>query len=129
MRALAYFWAGPVSAPAALLALIARATGGSVCWRDGVLEAEGGFLSPFLRRMYPPMPIAAITLGHVVLAQSAACLDATRAHERAHVRQYERWGPLFPALYLIASVEALIRGGDMYRDNRFEGEARRAESH
>jgi hypothetical protein len=128
MTALAYLWAGPVSVPAALLALLARATGGSLCWREGVLEAEGGFLSFLLRRMYPPMPVAAITLGHVVLAQSAACLDATRAHERAHVRQYERWGPLFPALYLSASVAALLRGGDVYRDNRFEEEARRAES-
>jgi hypothetical protein len=42
-----------------------------------------------------------------------------------HVRQYERWGPFFPLLYLLASFEALIRGGDAYRDNRFEREARR----
>lgn len=128
MNALAYLWAGPVSAPAALVALIAKASGGSLSWRDGVLEVEGGVLPFLLRRMYPPMPVAAITLGHVVLAQSQACLDATRAHERAHVRQYERWGPLFPVLYLAASVEALLRGGDAYRDNRFEWEARRAET-
>jgi hypothetical protein len=126
--AFSYLWSAPVSAPAALLALMARVSGGSVCWRDGVLEAEGGWLRPVLSRMYPPMAISAMTLGHVVLAQSAACLEATRAHERAHVRQYEQWGPLFPALYLLASLEAWFRGGHLYRDNRFECEARLAEA-
>jgi hypothetical protein len=126
MKLLAYLWAGPVSGPAALLALLVRAAGGSVAWREGVLEAAGGFLPFVLQRMYPPMPIAAITLGHVVLAQSSADLDATRLHERVHVRQYERWGPFFPLLYFLASVEALVRGGNAWRDNRFEREARGA---
>lgn len=126
MKALAYLWAGPVSAPAAIVALLTRVGGGTLAWRDGVLEAAGGFLPVLLRHMYPPMPVAAITLGHVVLAQTTADLDATRPHERVHVRQYERWGPLFPVLYLLASVIAMLRGGDAYRDNRFEWEARRA---
>ena len=123
---LAYLWAGPVSGPAALVALLARVTGGTLVLRDGVVEAAGGCLRPLLRYCYPPMPIAAITFGHVVLAQSSADLHATRAHERVHVRQYERWGPLFPLLYLLASVMAMVRGGHAYRDNRFEWEARQA---
>jgi hypothetical protein len=49
-----------------------------------------------------------------------------RNHERVHVRQYERWGPLFPPLYLLSSAAALVRGMDPYRDNRFEQEAFRA---
>lgn len=105
------------------MALLARAAGGSIHWRDGVLEASGGFLPALLSRIYPPMSIAAITLGHVVLAQTADDLDATRTHERVHVRQYERWGALFPLLYLGASLAALLRGGHAYHDNRFELEA------
>ena len=90
-----------------------------------MLEAAGGNLATVLRVIYPPMSIAAITLGHVVLAQSLPDLESTRAHERVHVRQYELWGPFFPFLYLLASFVALARGGDAYRDNRFEREANR----
>ena len=39
------------------------------------------------------------------------------------VRQYERWGPIFPFLYLLSSAAALVCGLDPYRDNRFEQEA------
>ncbi|MGH7729619.1 MAG: hypothetical protein ACRENJ_00010, partial [Candidatus Eiseniibacteriota bacterium] len=57
------------------------------------------------------------------LGTSAAALAATRAHERAHVAQCERWGPLFLPAYAIASLVALARGADAYRDNWFEREA------
>jgi hypothetical protein len=120
---LGFVWALPVTLPAALVALLTRAAGGTLAWRAGALEASGGFLPFVLGRCYPPMSIAAITLGHVVLAQRQDDLDRTRAHERVHVRQYERWGSLFPFLYLLASAAALMRGGDPYRDNPFEREA------
>ena len=58
-----------------------------------------------------------------MLARDAAALSSTRSHERVHVRQYERWGPLFIPLYLSASAWALASGRDPYRDNRFEREA------
>jgi hypothetical protein len=32
-----------------------------------------------------------MTLGHVVIARDQDLLDLTRAHERVHVRQCERW--------------------------------------
>lgn len=51
--------------------------------------------------------------------------DATFEHELVHVRQYELWGPLFVPIYLIASLWAGLRGGNAYRDNRFEIAARR----
>lgn len=38
---------------------------------------------------------ATITSGHIVLARTLDDLDASRSHERVHVRQYERWGPFF----------------------------------
>jgi hypothetical protein len=123
MRLLRYLWALPVSLPAALIALLARLTGGASGWHTGVLEVSGGLLPFVLGRCYPPLPIAAITLGHVVLAQRPEDLERTRTHERVHVRQYERWGLFFPFLYLSASAVAVLAGGDAYRDNRFEREA------
>jgi hypothetical protein len=67
-----------------------------------------------------------MTLGHVILGQSAADLNLVRDHEQAHVRQAERWGPAFIPAYLAASVLAWRRGGHYYRDNWFERDARRA---
>jgi hypothetical protein len=71
--------------------------------------------------------VAAITLGHVVVGVSPDALAATRAHERAHVRQFERWGVLLLVLYPLAGLLAWVRGGHPYRDNRFEREAQMAE--
>jgi hypothetical protein len=67
----------------------------------------------------------AITFGHVVLAVDE--LDPeTLDHELVHVRQYERWGPLFFPAYGIASIVARLKGGGAYRDNGFEIAARRS---
>jgi hypothetical protein len=67
--------------------------------------------------------VAALTLGHVVLGMSRAALAHTRAHERVHVAQVERWGPFFLPAYALASLWALLRGRNPYRDNPFEREA------
>ena len=122
-RALGYAVALPVSAAAAAILPLVLATGGRVQARAGVLEAAGGILGPLLRHGNPWFPIAAITLGHVVLAADAGALEATRAHERVHVGQYERFGFLFPVLYLASSLRAIAAGGRAYRDNAFEKEA------
>ncbi len=85
----------------------------------GILLCEG---ADWPRRMR--WPYRAITLGHVVL--SVDVLDEpTLQHELVHVRQFERWGPLFMPLYLLASAYALGRGRHPYRDNRFEVAAKR----
>jgi hypothetical protein len=110
----------------ARVAALAAGGGSRLAWRQGVLEASGGPLGAVLHRVYPPMSIAAITFGHVVLARSQADLESTRDHERVHVAQYERWGVVFPVVYLGASLLALLRGGEAYRDNHFEREAFRA---
>ena len=125
-RALSYLWVAPVSVPAALVAGLAACGGSRLAWRSGVLEAFGGPLARLLKRGYPPMSIAAITLGHVVLAQSEADLESSRGHERVHVAQYELWGAAFPFIYLGASLLALLQGGEAYRDNHFEREAGRS---
>ncbi len=122
-RALGYVAALPVSAVAAAAVPLVIATGGHARVRDGVLEAAGGLLEPLLTRTIRRFPIGAITLGHVVLAADAGALEESRAHERIHVAQYERFGILFPLLYVAASLRAIVRGGHAYRDNAFETEA------
>jgi hypothetical protein len=90
---------------------------------SGVLEAHGPRVARLLDLLSPRMRVQAMTLGHVVIGRDAAALDDTRAHERVHVRQAERWGPFFVPAYLAASAMAWARGGDAYADNGFEREA------
>ena len=123
-RVLAYSWAFPATSVGLALVAVAAATGARVSVLDGVVEAHGGILDPLLRRWVPLRGGAsAMTLGHVVVGRNAAALDRTRAHERAHVRQAERWGPFFIPAYFIASLVVAARGGHYYRDNRFERDA------
>lgn len=126
-RGLAYVWAAPVSLAALPAALLGAATGGRLRLHEGVLEAQGGVLGPVLSRGIPGFAIGAITFGHVVLAAGADALAETRAHERVHVRQYERWGVLFLPLYLLSSALALLRGRSVYAGNTFELQACRFE--
>jgi hypothetical protein len=122
-RPIAYLWAAPVSAAALPFVALALATGGRARRRSGVLEAWGGALRPILTKANPAFPISAITFGHVVLGAAEGVLENCRAHERVHVRQYERWGPLFPVLYLVSSAAALLRGRGAYAGNVFERQA------
>jgi len=126
-EALRRLWAGPASLIGLAFVPLARVTGGRVRIVRGVVEASGGLLAPLLSRGNPWFPIQAITLGHVVLGVSAETLERCRAHELVHVRQYERWGPLFPLLYLASSAAALGRGRGGYAGNAFEREAFAAE--
>ena len=64
-----------------------------------------------------------MTLGHVILGIDGATLDSARLHEQVHVRQYERWGPLFLPAYFASSLVQLLRGRRPYLDNHFEREA------
>jgi hypothetical protein len=68
----------------------------------------------------------AITFGHVVLCVDEPDPTLIR-HELAHVKQYERWGPLFVPAYVVASIVSMVRGGHAHTDNHFEVAARRAE--
>ena len=121
MRIVRIIWAAPTS----VLGLVVIAAGG---WRvrlrivDGVIEAHGPVLAWLLTRG-TPIGASALTLGHVVIGRDATALDATRAHERVHVRQCEIWGPLFVPAYLIASIVAVLRGRHFYFGNTFEIEA------
>ena len=59
----------------------------------------------------------------MILGTDQRALRCARTHERVHVRQYERWGPLFFALYVGSSLAQWLRGRHPYFDNCFEREA------
>lgn len=118
-----YAWAAPTTALGLLVLLAAP-------WRlrlhvvDGVVEAYGPGIAWLLTHAtLLKGGASALTLGHIVLGRDCRSLDRDRAHERVHVRQCERWGPLFVPAYLLASAWAAWRGGHFYYDNAFEREA------
>ena len=123
-----YVWALPATSVGLLLTGAALCTGASVRCVDGVLEVGGGRLVTATRRLSRSHRFVAITLGHVVIGIHHAALRDARAHERVHVRQYERWGVLFFPLYFASSLVQLLLGRDPYGGNRFEREARAAEA-
>src|SRR5258705_13337388 len=85
-RVLVYLWALPATLLGLVFLPLAWISGGHVHLVDGVLEISGG----------------------LVLYQR--CLTRSRPHERVHVAQYVRWGPLMIPLYLLASGLASLRG-------------------
>ena len=114
-----YCWVFPISCLGILLLPFVILSGGTVIIVAGVIEAEGPLASCLLSRLH----IEAIVIGHVIFGQDRGSLVRCRKHEHVHIRQYERWGPLFPILYLLSSAAALLRGRHPYRNNRFEQEA------
>jgi hypothetical protein len=69
----------------------------------------------------------AITIGRDIFAWRELSATELR-HELQHVRQWARHGVAFPLLYVGASLRSLLSGGGWYRGNRFEVEARGAET-
>jgi hypothetical protein len=119
-----YLWASPNTVVGMLLAALVLAGRGRARLVDGVLELEGPFARVVLARCVPIRGGAgAMTFGHVVLGRDDMCLEATRSHERVHVRQCEVWGPAFLPAYLVASLWAWLTGRGAYRGNFFEREA------
>jgi len=113
-------WASPNTLIGLALGLLLLPLGARVRRVDGVLEIAALRQQP--RRRWP---FAAITFGHVILGAHAQELERLRAHEQVHVRQCERWGPLFLPAYLLAGAWQWVRGRRAYWDNPFEVEARR----
>jgi hypothetical protein len=124
LTSLRYLWALPNTALGLLLVPLVLATRGRARAVDGVLEVCGPVPSFLLRHLVALRGGAlAMTLGHVVIGRDQVALDETRAHERAHVRQYERWGPAFLPAYAVAGLWALVARGGAYRGNHFECQA------
>ena len=117
---LRHLWAFPVTLVGLSFALMTALTGGSVQCRDGVVEAYGGFAGWFLKGGWLRKGGAAMTLGHVILARDASCLDRSRSHELAHVRQFERWGVFLLPAYWSVMLWLWYRGHDPYLDHPLE---------
>ena len=123
VRLARYLWAAPCTALGLLLTAPAFLLGAIVRVVDGVIEIapSASRAAPRLARL---LPFNAITFGHVVFGTSGAELDRLRAHEHAHVRQYERWGIIFLLAYPASSLWQWARGRRAYADNWFEVQAR-----
>ena len=121
-----YAWAFPATAVGLVAAGIACAGGATVRRVDGVLEVAGGRFGRSIAGLPAPVRFCAITFGHVVVGTDHRTLAECRTHEHEHVRQYERWGVLFFALYAASSLWAAIRGHGAYVDNHFERQAQAA---
>lgn len=118
-------WVSPYSLLGICIGGLGMLCGGDGRFRDGAFEFYGGTTAWFVRRLPTGPTTAGFTLGHVILGQTGEGLQLVGKHERVHVRQFERWGPLMGPAYLGASAWMWLRGRDAYRDNPFEVEAYR----
>ena len=122
-RLLRYGWAAPYTVLGLLLGAVGVLCGAQWRTHRGVVEVFGGHIGEGIARLPPALGFSAMTLGHVILAVDRSAMAELRAHERVHVRQYERWGPLFVPAYLLSSLVQLLRGRNPYRENHFERQA------
>lgn len=127
-RLAAYLWAAPNTGLGLGAGLLVLGLGGRVSVVRGVAEFHGGRLGRLLARLPHPLCFGAMTLGHVVVGIDEHQLVVLRAHEHAHVRQYERWGVLFLPAYAASSAWQVLCGRGVHRDNFFERQARAAEA-
>jgi hypothetical protein len=105
---------------------LARLAGARIRHMHGLTLAHGGQLAGWLAR-HPLGAMDAVTLGRVVLACNTYALHRTLTHELVHVRQFQRWGIMFPLAYTAASLWSFLRGRGLYWGNAFEVAARTAE--
>jgi hypothetical protein len=110
----------------ALALLLLWAARAQVRYCGGVWLAWGGAL-PWLLRHHPLGVVAAAAMGRVIVAGDKTMLRRHLRHEWAHVRQFLRWGLLFPLLYVLELLRQILRGKTPYWHNVFEVEARRHE--
>ena len=121
-------WAAPCTAVGLLLALIPLALGGKAIWRRGALEVSYRETEAACGQRARALPFRGIVFGHVILAVTNEELIRIGPHERVHVEQYERWGPVFFLAYGLSSLWQLLRGRRPYWDNCFEVQARQQSS-
>lgn len=124
LRFLGLIWCLPWS----VLGLLVAAVGGGQLLRYsewGVeLSARPGWL---IAKVFDWTGTCGATWGCVVFYATPAPAERTVRHERRHILQAMVLGPLFPVVYLLCSVFAMLSGGNAYRDNALEQDARQAE--
>ena len=119
LKLILIIWTLPNTLLGLVVGFVGLLTGGKAQVREGCIEFYGGIVERWLEKLN----VFGMTLGHTILGQTANGLRIVRKHEQAHVRQYERWGPLFLPAYLGCSAWLWLKGKDHYRLNPFEVEA------
>lgn len=122
-RLLIFIWPLPWTIIGLFIGVVCRIGGGRIVQYKGTVVCYGPWLSRLLQCVPIPGGASALTLGHVILARSKEDMLITHSHELVHVRQYQRWGPLFVPAYVAASLWLWFAGRDCYRENPFEIEA------
>jgi hypothetical protein len=117
-------WAAPCSAVGIVLTAVLLALGGKAKWSSGALEVTYRHSLASCGTLASKLPFRGIVFGHVILAVTREELKTIGPHERVHVAQYERWGPLFFLVYGASSVWQLVKGRSPYWYNYFEVQAR-----
>lgn len=128
-RVVRMLWASPCSAVGIVLACILLLAGGRARWSSGALEVTYRENQAGCGKLARKLPFRGIVFGHVILAVTREELLSIGPHERVHVQQYGRWGPLFFFAYGASSLWQLIRGRSAYWDNHFEIQARALSAH
>lgn len=117
-------WAAPCSAVGLAFAAFILLAGGKAKWSNGACEVTYRSHHASCGSLARRLPFRGIVFGHVILAVTQDELQTIGAHERVHVWQYERWGPLFFVAYAASSLWQLLQARDPYWDNHFEIQAR-----
>ena len=123
-KAIGILWAAPCSAVGMLLALVLIALGGKARWSSGAMEVTWRDHLAGDAKLAKKLPFRGIVFGHVILAVTGEELKVIGPHERVHVEQYERWGPLFFVAYAASSLWQMVNGRSPYWHNHFEVQAR-----
>ena len=124
-------WAAPCSLLGLVLSLVPLLLGGTAKVSSGALEITYRHTLAACGKLARRLPFRGIVFGHVILAVTQEELQHIGPHERVHVEQYERWGPLFFVAYGLSSLWQLVHGRSPYWHNHFEVQARllAAEAH
>lgn len=117
-------WASPCSAVGLALTAVLLAAGAKARWSSGALEVTWRHSHARCGKRARRFPYRGIVFGHVILAVTREELITIGAHERVHVEQYERWGPLFFFAYGASSLWQFVNRRSPYWHNHFEVQAR-----
>lgn len=117
-------WVSPCTAVGLALAVVPLVAGGKAKWSSGALEVTYRHSLASCGNRALKLPFRGIVFGHVILAVTSEELGTIGSHERVHVEQYERWGPLFFFAYGASSLWQLVNRHSPYWHNHFEVQAR-----
>jgi hypothetical protein len=121
-------WAAPLTLFGLLVAALLYALSGfRGQWR--VKSPAISLITPLSTQLFshPKLNLSALCIGQLIIARDEGNLQSSWAHECVHIRQAQRYGPLFPFLYCGHSLWCALTGRHAYWNNVFEVEARAGE--